>query len=80
MGGSPEVAAAGAGLVVAGDCGAIARALLRVLGEVSLAEELSAGAKALARERYSLEAMGRNLKNLYEEIAGMPHGRVRAPP
>lgn len=79
VGVSREVAAAGAGLVVAGEPGEISKALLRILGEVSLAAALSANAKALARERYSLEVMGRNLKKLYDEVARIPNGTVRAP-
>ena len=78
VGVSRGVAAAKAGLVVAGEPREVSTALLRILGEAGLAEALSRNAQALVRESYSLEAMGRNLKRLYEDILGMHRGSLGA--
>jgi glycosyltransferase involved in cell wall biosynthesis len=73
-----EVAAAKAGLVVSGEPSAVATALLRILGEDGLAEALSRNAQVLVREGYSLEAMGLNLKRLYDDILARHRGRLGA--
>ncbi len=55
-----------AGLVVESSTDAIAEAILRVLSDRDFAASLTAKARALARERYSLKAMGTGLRELYE--------------
>lgn len=67
---SEEVAEAQAGLVVSPSSSEIASALLRVLGDDGLANELSSNASRLARDAYSLTAMGKGLSGLYAEILG----------
>jgi glycosyltransferase involved in cell wall biosynthesis len=68
-----EVAAAGAGLVVAPETEAIA-AGLRLMIPAAARTAMSAQARCLARERYSLDAMGANLKQLYSDILAGGHG------
>ena len=63
-----DVAAAGAGLAVEPDAASVAMALRQVLGDEAGRAEMGAAASALARERYSAEAMGKNLVRLYSEI------------
>jgi glycosyltransferase involved in cell wall biosynthesis len=63
-----EVAEAGAGYAVAPVPEAIAEALRRILDDDRLRGEMSKHAVALAEERYSLEAMGKRLAELYSRI------------
>lgn len=67
---SGEVAAAGAGLSVSTEPQDIARALRELLADETRRAEMGERAAELARERYSLAAMGARLARLYEEIAG----------
>lgn len=61
-----EVAQAGAGLVTSPEPEDIARALREVLADENHRAEMGRRAAALARERYSMEAMGAGLAGLYE--------------
>lgn len=63
-----EVAEAGAGLEVSADPGHIAAALKQLAGDVRLRDEMAIRAAALARSRYSVEAMGRRLMELYQSV------------
>jgi glycosyltransferase involved in cell wall biosynthesis len=63
-----EVAEAGAGFSVAPEPGAIAIALNKLLGDPNACVTMSARAAALARDKYSAEAMSANLVRLYSEI------------
>ncbi|MCI0745610.1 MAG: glycosyltransferase [Verrucomicrobia subdivision 3 bacterium] len=65
---SDAVREAEAALVVAAKPSEIAKALVRILDDVVLARSLSANGRALANERYSLNAMGSGLRRLYEQI------------
>ena len=62
-----EVAEAGAGLVTSPEPEEIARALQAVLADDNRCAEMGRRAAVLARERYSLEAMGERLVGLYRE-------------
>ena len=68
---SESVIEAQAGLVVESSSDAIANAILKVLSDRNLADSLSARGRALARERYSLQAMGTGLRDLYERAMRM---------
>lgn len=63
-----EVVQAHAGVAVGTDPAAIAQGLRRIIADHEALPALSANALRLARERYSIDAMGANLKRLYEEI------------
>lgn len=63
-----EVAEAGAGLATSPEPEAIAQALRSVLADEDRRIEMGRRAAALARERYSLDAMGERLVRLYEGI------------
>jgi glycosyltransferase involved in cell wall biosynthesis len=63
-----DVVGAGAGIAVATDAASIALGLRRIIADHESLPALSANAVRLARERYSIEAMGANLKQLYEDI------------
>jgi glycosyltransferase involved in cell wall biosynthesis len=63
-----DVVKAGAGIAVGTDATSIARGLRRIITDHEALPALSANALRLARERYSIEAMGVNLKRLYEGI------------
>jgi glycosyltransferase involved in cell wall biosynthesis len=63
-----EVAQAGAGLATSPEPEAIARALQDVFADENRRAEMGLRAVALAREQYSLEAMGERLVRLYERI------------
>ena len=62
-----EIQQAYAGIVVAPRTRDLAKALLQVLEEPELAQRLRTNGRKLARERYSLEAMGDSLARLYRE-------------
>lgn len=63
-----EVAQAGAGLAVAPDPDSIARGLMTLLADGALRASMAESAAGLARERYSLAAMGERLAGLYGKI------------
>jgi len=63
-----EVAAAGAGLAVEPNPENIARGIITVLSDSALRAAMGGRAAALAREQYSVEAMGLGLVRLYEGI------------
>jgi glycosyltransferase involved in cell wall biosynthesis len=65
---SGEVAEAGAGLAVAPEPKAIADALRKLLEDENLRADMGRRAAELAAERYTLEAMGTRLKELYSRI------------
>lgn len=62
------VASAGAGLAVAPDPASIAAAVLGVMADAPGRAIMAQRAAALARARYSAEAMGANLVQLYSDI------------
>jgi glycosyltransferase involved in cell wall biosynthesis len=70
---SGDVVAAGAGLGTATGPEAIA-AGLRLMMPAATRASMSTHAARLARERYSLEAMGANLQQLYSSILAGRHG------
>jgi glycosyltransferase involved in cell wall biosynthesis len=63
-----DVVAARAGIAVGTDATSIAQGLRRIIADHEALPALSANAMRLARERYSIDAMGASLKRLYEEI------------
>jgi len=63
-----EVASAGAGLAVAPDPESILRGLARLMEDGPARTEMAAAAAALARGRYSAQAMGEKLARLYADI------------
>lgn len=65
----PEVARAGAGLVVPCETMAIARAIERILGDAGLAARCAEAGRRLVAERYSATAVTSELIRLYQEIA-----------
>lgn len=73
---APDISTAQAGLVVPCKVAALTLALERLLADAGLARSLATAARHLARERFSLEAMGRRLKELYGELC--PRARLRA--
>ena len=65
---SEDVVRAGAGTAVDTDCGSIFRALRRIIEDAPALHAMSANAIQLARECYSMQAMGASLKQLYEDV------------
>jgi glycosyltransferase involved in cell wall biosynthesis len=65
---SADVRNADAGLVVDGEPTRLSDAIVRLLKDPILAATTTANARHLAREQYSLEAMGFALSTLYERI------------
>jgi len=65
-----EVAESGAGISVEPEPGAIAAGMVRVMADDAVRQAMAGRASALAADRYSVAAMGRNLKRLYERILG----------
>lgn len=63
-----EVEGAGAGLGIDPEPASVAGALVRIMKNEPLRLEMSGRAMALAREKYAMEAMGKNLVTLYEDI------------
>ncbi|MHB8458924.1 MAG: glycosyltransferase [Candidatus Limnocylindrales bacterium] len=70
----PDIDAARAGLVVDRTTEAVADAIDRLLSDDAMAERMASAAGALAREKYSLEAMGDGLERMYEFVLS---GRLR---
>lgn len=64
-------------LVPAGDAGALAAAVARVLGDAECARRLAAGALARFEARYSRRAMGERYLSLYREILDLPASSSR---
>jgi glycosyltransferase involved in cell wall biosynthesis len=64
-----QVQQSDAGIVVGENPREIAAAIERVLRESALSKSLSANARILAQNRYSLEAMGVGLKVMYENVS-----------
>ena len=64
----PEVAAAGAGLVVEPDAGQVADALSRILDHPELAREMSLRARALIEEHYTWDRIAALFVDLYESV------------
>lgn len=69
---APDLSAARAGLVVPCEVGALTQALERLLADRGLAGSLGAAARRLAREQFSLEAMGERLMKLYRQLLSRP--------
>ena len=65
-----DVVNAGAGVAVAPDPASIAAGLKRVMADVQVRAGMAVRASALAREKYSAQAMGANLVALYEDLLG----------
>ena len=76
-GGIPELVGGGAELVPVGDAGALADAVVRVLGEPARAAELAAAGRAQAAGWPDEEAAGRQIVAVYRELLGPP---VDGPP
>ena len=64
-----EVAAAGAGICLEPEPLAIAGAIRQLLAGEEARRAMAARAGALARERYSVEALGTGLEKLYQEVS-----------
>ena len=65
-----DVVDAGAGVAVSTDPASIAAGLMQVMADAQARAAMSARAVALAKARYSAQAMGANLVALYEDILG----------
>jgi glycosyltransferase involved in cell wall biosynthesis len=65
---SEELAEHGAGIVVAAESSAIARALVQLLHDEARRLSVATNAQRFARERFSMLAMGTGLKRLYSEL------------
>ncbi len=63
-----EVASAGAGVVVGPQPHEVADGLRLIIGNTNALERMSSSAIRLAQERYSMQTMGKRLKDLYTEI------------
>ena len=72
VGGIPELVEDGVTgrLVPPGDSGALARAMLDLLGNPSLAQRLGEAARTVVRERFSADRMVRRTEDLYLELHG----------
>ena len=65
---SADVQEREAGLVVQPDAGAIARAMMELLGDPALRSRCGNNGRRLVHDRFSLEAMGQALVSLYEKV------------
>lgn len=65
---APEVAAAEAGLVVDGELEPLAAAIAQLLKSPSLRQQLGENGQRLARQRYSWEAIAKNLQSVYSAV------------
>jgi glycosyltransferase involved in cell wall biosynthesis len=72
-----DIAAANAGIVVPCEAGAIANAVVRLLGNADLREDFRRRARTFAAASFSLEAAGRALRNFYELMVN-PQSEVRS--
>jgi glycosyltransferase involved in cell wall biosynthesis len=58
------------------DAGALAGALERLLADPALAGKLGENARVHVRERFSLERLGREINEIYEELVEKKFGGV----
>ena len=65
---SHDVVAAGAGVAVQTDPASIASGLMQVLSDPAKQATMAANSAALARSKYSAQAMGVNLVQLYSGL------------
>lgn len=68
-----DVVQAGAGVAVGTDAPDIARALRLIMSDPQALASMSERARRLARERFSIQAMGASLKQLYTAILNTAH-------
>ena len=71
VGGIPDVAGGCALLVEPGDVDGLAEALIRVVNDKDLREELGRAARERMRERYDVGVAGRMMADLYDEVGQM---------
>lgn len=73
-----EIAGAGAGLVVSPDAREVAKAMLMLLDNPSLAKEMGKHGRCLAREKFSWQVAGDQHLRLYQEVVAgsRPHQRT----
>lgn len=69
-----EIAASGAGAVVARESGLLAAAMLQLQRNENARREMGAQGKRLAQEKFSVEAMTRALLNMYSQAIGARAG------
>jgi len=74
---SEDVRERNAGLVVRAESAALVSALDRLLSDATLRANVGANGRRLAAERFSVEAMGTALKQLYEQILANPESSRR---
>jgi glycosyltransferase involved in cell wall biosynthesis len=67
---APEVSAAGAGLVVPCEVDALTHSILKLAHESNLRESMSANARALALQKFSLDQVTSDLIRSYEQYGG----------
>jgi len=65
---SADVQECEAGLVVRPDAGAVARAIMGLLGDPALRSRCAGNGRRLVHDKFSLEAMGQGLVSLYEKV------------
>lgn len=65
----PEVADAGAGLIVEPEHGQLRDALARLLDEPGLRRQMGERGRRLVKERYTWDAVAAQMKRLYQEVA-----------
>ena len=68
-----DVARGGGGIVVGPEPQSIADGLRRIISDNSARQAMGRKARQLAVERYSIDAMGANLKQLYTDILKRTH-------
>ena len=73
---SADIKAANAGIVVSCEAGAIASAVVRLLGDADLREDFRRRGQALAVTSFSLKAVGTALRNFYALVLS-PQSEVR---
>ena len=76
VGGTPEVVTDGDNglLIPPRDAAALAEALERLLADPAWAQRLGANARAHVREHYSLDRLGREINEIYEELVEKKFG------
>jgi L-malate glycosyltransferase len=72
VGGNTEVIEEGVSglLIPAGDSNALAEALIRLLDDEDLAQQLARNGQKSVREKFSFESLTRNVESLYTELLG----------
>jgi glycosyltransferase involved in cell wall biosynthesis len=73
-----DVAQAGAGVAVRPDAGGVADGVRLIIGDALGAKAMAIRARRLAAQRYSAQAMGAALRQLYTGILNDPHGLPRS--